>query len=1007
MTAISERRSPTRISHTRRRHLSGELLETRQLLSTFVVSNPNDSGRGTLRAAILSSNSDTAQTNLITFNLGTSGVQTINLASALPVISQAVTIDGTTEPGYSGTPLVELNGSGAGSGTDGLQVEANDTTIEGLAIGQFGGDGIDESGSDDVIAANDIGLDPTATSAFGNGGEGVMVTGSNDRIVRSSAGYANFIVANGGDGLLISGAGASGNVVAGNFIGLGPHATGNQGDGILVNSQASHNLIGTNGDGVNDPDEGNLISNNVSWGIRISGPGTDENVVAGNSIGTNHPGAVGNGGGGVCINDGAQENFIGTDGVSAANADESNLISGNDGVGVPGILISDSGTNFNVVAGNLIGTFNSGTTPKSNSIGVSIENGAQSNVIGTNGDGNGDAAERNVISGNTDQGVYIGGSGTNFNIVAGNLIGVDITGANPLGNGDNGVLIADGAQSNRIGVNAGDAGAADEPNVIGANTLSGITLSDPGTTFNTVSGNFIGTDTALGYTSLNNGEDGISIRNGAQSNTIGGSTALANFIRFNTQNGVGVYDNGTTGNTIRFNSIDRNSELGIELGGTGRPNNLVTSPSITSVGYGTTTTVAVSFVSLPNGSYTIDFYASTVGDGEGNRWLGSVSVTTDANGQAIPPTTFNLPANTLADTWITATATDQAGDTSEFSNARELTALSSQVTVSPSITSATYGQPLTFTATVAPFGSGLSTPTGAIQFEVDGSPFGSAVTLVDGAGTSVGISTLPAGDHTISGVYSGDLTYSTNSAIISQMVTPAPLTITADDKSNVYGAAEPALTYTVTGLANGDTPSIISGVTLSTTTGAAATAGTHAITATGGTAANYAITDVNGTLTVSKAPLTVTADNKSKVFGAADPTLTFTPGGSLYYGDSYSVINGVTLSTTTGAAATAGLHAITATGGTAANYAITDVNGTLTVTPLPLVTVTGVKQETVHLKKRKTEYELVITFSGALGPVGADNPANYHLARSAQERSPRPTNPSNLVPPRTTDRHLL
>ena len=60
-------------------------------------------------------------------------------------------------------------------------------------------------------------------------------------------------------------------------------------------------------------------------------------------------------------------------------------------------------------------------------------------------------------------------------------------------------------------------------------------------------------------------------------------------------------------------------------------------------------------------------------------------------------------------------------------------------------------------------------------------------------------------------------------------------------------------------------------MTLSTTTGAAATAGTHTITATGGTAANYAITDVNGTLTVSTAPLTVTADDKSKVYGAADP----------------------------------------------------------------------------------------------------------------------------------------
>jgi hypothetical protein len=154
------------------------------------------------------------------------------------------------------------------------------------------------------------------------------------------------------------------------------------------------------------------------------------------------------------------------------------------------------------------------------------------------------------------------------------------------------------------------------------------------------------------------------------------------------------------------------------------------------------------------------------------------------------------------------------------------------------------------------------------------------------------------------------------------------------------------LTYTPSGtLYYGDRYSVISGVTLSTTTGAAATAGTHTITAAGGTAANYTITDVNGTLTVSQAALTVTANNQSKVYGAADPTLTYTPSGTLYNGDSYSVIRGVTLSTTTGAAATPGTHTIFATGGTATNYPITNVNGTLTVTAAPL-SATGVNFST-------------------------------------------------------------
>src|SRR5439155_301730 len=129
----------------------------------------------------------------------------------------------------------------------------------------------------------------------------------------------------------------------------------------------------------------------------------------------------------------------------------------------------------------------------------------------------------------------------------------------------------------------------------------------------------------------------------------------------------------------------------------------------------------------------------------------------------------------------------------------------------------------------------------------------------------------------------------------------------------------------------------------------AATAGTHVITATGGTADNYNVVDVNGTLTVSKAAaLTVTADNQSKVYGATDPTLTYTPSGTLYYSDSFAVISGVSLSTTTGAAATAGTHVITATGGTADNYNVVDVNGTLTVSKAAALTFTADNQSKVY-----------------------------------------------------------
>src|SRR5204862_6905 len=142
----------------------------------------------------------------------------------------------------------------------------------------------------------------------------------------------------------------------------------------------------------------------------------------------------------------------------------------------------------------------------------------------------------------------------------------------------------------------------------------------------------------------------------------------------------------------------------------------------------------------------------------------------------------------------------------------------------------------------------------------------------------------------------------------------------------------------------------VSGVSLSTTTGSAATAGNHTITASGGTATNYSDSDANGTLTVSKAAaLTVTADNQSKVYGAADPTLTYTVTGTTYYSDvAQNVDSGVSLSTATGAAATAGNHTITASGGTATNYNVSDADGTLTVSKAAALTVTADDQSKVY-----------------------------------------------------------
>src|SRR5207249_3808144 len=111
-------------------------------------------------------------------------------------------------------------------------------------------------------------------------------------------------------------------------------------------------------------------------------------------------------------------------------------------------------------------------------------------------------------------------------------------------------------------------------------------------------------------------------------------------------------------------------------------------------------------------------------------------------------------------------------------------------------------------------------------------------------------------------------------------VTKAPLTVTADAKSKVYGSANPALTATITGFVNGETlgsSGVTGAVALSTTATTASGASTYPITPTLGTltAPNYAFTSfAEGVLTIDKAVLTITADNLTRAYGAANPTFT-------------------------------------------------------------------------------------------------------------------------------------
>ncbi len=175
-------------------------------------------------------------------------------------------------------------------------------------------------------------------------------------------------------------------------------------------------------------------------------------------------------------------------------------------------------------------------------------------------------------------------------------------------------------------------------------------------------------------------------------------------------------------------------------------------------------------------------------------------------------------------------------------------------------------------------------------------------------------------------------------------VTPAPLTITADNQSTVYEAPTPDLTASYSGFVNGDTPDDLAApVTLSTDATSSSPVGTYTIDASGASSANYQITFVDGTLTVGKALLAVSANDQSKLTGAAVPPLTYYLTGFVNGENATSagVTGTATLSTTAGVNSPAGTYAIVAAPGTlaAANYDFTAANGLFIIATRPLTVI--------------------------------------------------------------------
>ncbi|MDX1404915.1 MAG: DUF6701 domain-containing protein, partial [Woeseiaceae bacterium] len=304
----------------------------------------------TLRAAIQEANAsvglDTITFNMPTSEPGYSGSPlsyTINPGSVLPTITDLVIIDGTTQPGASGTPIVVLDGNNLGAVGLTLGDGADGSTIRGFVIRDFGDNGLEiQAGSDgNTIAGNYIGrLNVSGTDAGAgeeNAVRGIEILSDNNTIGGVSASDRNVISGNGGEGIIIR-SGASNNIVRGNYIGTeadGATGLGNDDEAIQIDTGSPGTIIGGTASGAENVIGFNGTSSGAA--ISIGGDGSDNTVVQGNYIGTDPTGTLdlGNIRSGVEVRgtDNAATSPLNTL-IGGTGSDEGNIIRFNDLDGV-------------------------------------------------------------------------------------------------------------------------------------------------------------------------------------------------------------------------------------------------------------------------------------------------------------------------------------------------------------------------------------------------------------------------------------------------------------------------------------------------------------------------------------------------------------------------------------------------------------------------------------------------------------------------------------------------
>jgi CSLREA domain-containing protein len=618
------------------------------LASPFIVNTTDDIDNGicdlshcSLREAIHAANNHPGK-DQIHFAID-NGPQTIavSLARELPPVLEPVVIDGTTQPGFSISPIIELTGDDGDEATPsplyGLRFYGGDSTIRGLVINGF---------DNGIFAPFSWGLRRANADGF------------------------------------FSHPGAY--QIEGNYIGLnlaGDTAVPNEDAGIYL--YTSDNIIGGT-----TPEQRNIISGN-DFGIKINPkdargeiPTGGGSQILGNYIGTDPSGnlAIGNRAGitfEALGNVTADIGFVGHV-IGGVESGAGNLISGNQ-VGIN--MLAGTGHS---IQGNFIGTNADGTSALGNSYaGIGLNYGDTKSGSGDVLIGGADTAARNIISA-SNTGVAVRTSPNNdIHVqIQGNYIGTDVTGTLGLAN-------FYGIQLQGNGHVVGGA-APGEGNLISANKF-GIWIARDN---HQILGNLMGTTAdGLGALGDDEGSPGTGIlcynRSAPSGITIGGTepgsgNVIANF------SGDGISCESGSGITILGNSIHSNGEHGIDLGADGLVpandpgdddvgvNNLQNYPDISTANLAAgAITVSGSLSSMPETTYRVEFFSNRVVDdtetdpgyGEGEHFLGAASVTTDGTGNG----TFSVNFQAQPGQFISATATDPDGNTSEFARTVAIT----------------------------------------------------------------------------------------------------------------------------------------------------------------------------------------------------------------------------------------------------------------------------------------------------------------------------------------------